>query len=325
MSDQQDLATLKDELVSGELAEVILLLDHLSGRSDRNISGLHLDEDHPDLVRAVFEAHWPPEKGRSDEDVAEAATVLFKARDQLNELATPANGASIAFTILVTGEDDGTTPEALGPRIRTTRNGLAYRAYPRYVQAAKRFRRFRHGLFILLGATLFVTSVVSWHVAAGQFFLQAIADNDTRRVALLPDAYMAEAATGEPAVSGNVASGTSGEAAPKDTGTTCGKDGKDGVGCTGGRAEYCGIDRAGDAPSARDPALQQKTCRDLRSLRDARCKAAYALELLGHQNWTVVDVPHRFDAGPGREGSEVGMGVHAGQPARGRIPRRRTG
>jgi hypothetical protein len=79
-----------------ELSEVYLLMDHVSGRWDKCITDT-------DLVKSVCEIGWPP-VGTQVEQAAQAATLL-SAKDKLNRAAKPASGATIAFTLLVAGED----------------------------------------------------------------------------------------------------------------------------------------------------------------------------------------------------------------------------
>ena len=98
---------MQDFIFSRELAEVYLLLDHLSGRSDKSLASAIGDgEDRvgSDWIEKICEIGWPP-KGTSVEQAAQAATLLL-AKDRLNAAAKPANGASIAFTLLVAGDDD---------------------------------------------------------------------------------------------------------------------------------------------------------------------------------------------------------------------------
>jgi hypothetical protein len=90
-----------------ELAEVYLLLDHLSGRSDKGLAGAFGDgaeKAGEDRIKEICEIAWPP-RGTSAERATQAATLLT-ARDRLNAAAKPANGQSIAFTVLVVGEQN---------------------------------------------------------------------------------------------------------------------------------------------------------------------------------------------------------------------------
>jgi len=96
----------QDFIFLRELAEVYLLLDHLSGRSDKSLAAA-ISKAGKVSIEQICQIAWPP-KGTSVEQAAQAATLLM-AKDFLNATAKPANGASIAFTLLVAGDDE-TTP-----------------------------------------------------------------------------------------------------------------------------------------------------------------------------------------------------------------------
>jgi len=88
---------IQDFIFVRELSEVYLLIDHISGRWDKRLTD-------GGLVKAVCEIGWPP-TGTEVQQAAQAA-VLLSAKDQLNSAARPASGATIAFTLLVSGEDN---------------------------------------------------------------------------------------------------------------------------------------------------------------------------------------------------------------------------
>jgi hypothetical protein len=99
---------MQDFIFARELAEVYLLLDHLSGRSDKSLTSLIGDGEEKTgngWIQKICEIGWEP-KGTVAEQASQAVTLLL-AKDRLNSVAKPANGASIAFTLLVTGDDDG--------------------------------------------------------------------------------------------------------------------------------------------------------------------------------------------------------------------------
>jgi hypothetical protein len=95
----------QDFIFLRELAEVYLLLDHLSGRSDKSLAAA-ISKAGKVSIEQICQIAWPP-KGTSVEQAAQAATLLM-AKDFLNATAKPANGASIAFTLLVAGDDEPT-------------------------------------------------------------------------------------------------------------------------------------------------------------------------------------------------------------------------
>ncbi len=90
---------IRDFIFVRELAEVYLLLDHISGRWDKP-----LDADADALIGAICAIGWPP--AGQQPDAAQQAATLLRAKDRLNALARPASGATIAFTLLVVGEED---------------------------------------------------------------------------------------------------------------------------------------------------------------------------------------------------------------------------
>ncbi|SFU84544.1 hypothetical protein [Pseudoduganella namucuonensis] len=94
---------IRDFIFVRELAEVYLLLDFISGRWDK-----HLEPRVKDLIKDICEIGWPPEDDNKSSPASQAsqAAILLKAKDMLNAAARPANGATIAFTLLVVGEDD---------------------------------------------------------------------------------------------------------------------------------------------------------------------------------------------------------------------------
>jgi len=183
----------REALIERDLNDVYLLMDHLSGRPDRCISDVTLenpaDPTKPlDLVEEVCKIRWPlPEEQAAH---AKQATILFKARDRLNQMANPANGATIAYTILVLG---GATsgmrgwlatwlPFVRAPDQARSRTDLARAAYPNLIHSADAFRRWIVMLqFMLLGGLL-VTSLLSWNVASGKLILQRIAALDAEAV-----------------------------------------------------------------------------------------------------------------------------------------------
>jgi hypothetical protein len=99
----------QDFIFARELAEVYLLLDYLSGRSDKSFSaamGDGKDEVGTDWIQKICAIGWPP-KGTAVEQSAQAATLLL-AKSRLNVAAKPANGVSIVFTLMVAGDDEVT-------------------------------------------------------------------------------------------------------------------------------------------------------------------------------------------------------------------------
>ena len=77
-----------------ELSEVHLLLDHVSANPNTTVSELS-DGNRPndladDWIEKVCEISWPPDG--SNEEKADDAALLIKAKDYLNRLSRPASG-----------------------------------------------------------------------------------------------------------------------------------------------------------------------------------------------------------------------------------------
>ena len=89
-----------EHIISHNLNDIYLLLDHLSGRADSSVAGIEVDyEGHKqNIVDAVCKIGWLARKGQAQ---WEEAAVLFKARDKLNQRSAPATGLTIAYTLLV--------------------------------------------------------------------------------------------------------------------------------------------------------------------------------------------------------------------------------
>ncbi|HYD38042.1 MAG TPA: hypothetical protein VEA60_10535, partial [Allosphingosinicella sp.] len=170
-----------------ELSEVHLLLDNVSANpsttlAERLAAVDGLDEDLPDdWIEQVCRISWPPEG--SDDDKAEDAALLIKAKDRLNRLSYPASGSTIAFTLLVTQHDAKSQPWLRlgggagegGEERSPTRHSLAQTAYPDLVEKAVRFRKAMRSISIALVAALIFTCLLSWYVAYGNSALAELA------------------------------------------------------------------------------------------------------------------------------------------------------
>jgi hypothetical protein len=132
-----------------------------------------LEDDLPDdWIEQVCRISWPPDG--TDDDKAEDAALLIKAKDRLNRLSYPASGSTIAFTLLVTQHDTQSRPWLKprdggegGDERSPTRNSLAQTAYPDLMPKAIRFRSAMRTISIALVVALFLTCLLSWYVAYG--------------------------------------------------------------------------------------------------------------------------------------------------------------
>jgi hypothetical protein len=162
-----------------DLDEVHLLIDHLSGRADRKIGTVELDScfkpgTKANLIDEVCRIQRPP---ADDQARAAQAAALIKARDKLNELAAPATGLTIVYTLLF-----APAPEAASNGSNADYpQSLALKAYPDLERSAHRLRVWVRWLLGLMIAGVIFTSLVSWYVAYGTLVLQRIEQLDGQR------------------------------------------------------------------------------------------------------------------------------------------------
>jgi hypothetical protein len=230
-----------------ELSEVYLLLDFISGRSDKSLtngtsqpaltphSAASLDGLGVDLaltaptLKDICDIAFSP--GAEPVARARQAAMLISAKDRLNAAARPASGQSIGFTVLAVGEDNRSRAGRLtghkeydggiiDAEHKGSRMSLARLAFPGMVDSAERFggrvRTIVWGLLVCLA----ITCILSMYVAAGTAFLTRLDQLGTVRAALSQKIVDAE-------VKANAA---------LDNGKTC--SAVTGVGCT--LVRYCG-------------------------------------------------------------------------------------
>ncbi len=192
---------IQDFIFARELAEVYLLMDNISTSTGKRLpETLTGKPDEPAYawIEQICEIGWPP-SGTAVEQAKQASTLL-KARDALNWTATPATGTTIAFTLLVGGDDKATLPadssrrgwwqSALTrkvegepppePRVISgrgwvgaapSRYSLASRAFPNLEVPAKKFRSWIRWLVFALFVWLAFTCVFSWNLAMGNAYV----------------------------------------------------------------------------------------------------------------------------------------------------------
>jgi hypothetical protein len=199
---------IEDFIFVRELNEVFLLLDHISGRWDKSLYNFHNHDDgepHIDELCAI--GLTPP--GSDEQRVAQAVKVLC-AKDKLNAAARPATGLTIAFTLLVVGEDNrrdwrnwirdkmfgnggGEASPAQSPHWdKPTRLTLARNAFPGLVRVASSFNLRMKLVVYLLLIGLVLTCVMSWHVAGGSAILQHLDAVQVAQLALAKEIEEAE-------------------------------------------------------------------------------------------------------------------------------------
>ncbi|HEX2763508.1 MAG TPA: hypothetical protein VHM92_06640 [Allosphingosinicella sp.] len=232
---QKGGSDIQDFILARELAEVYLLLDNISSARAKAIppdggDPIFKREGDKTWLEQICEIVWPPQPADRGKDAANAAKLL-RAKDMLNLAASPATGASIAFTLTVVGEhsDDkrpwwrrlllwvsGAMPRAapVSPRaglsaaaggggsgsVPPSRASLAALAYPTFARRAFRYRLSFLSMILFLIFWLVVTCVASWDVATGSSLLNRVNALETARLTAVTE----PPATGHPD-QGNVA------------------------------------------------------------------------------------------------------------------------
>lgn len=125
---------IQDFIFVRELCEVYLLLDHISGRWDKTFPQTApgtapdaLSANDSVSVEAICKIGWPV-VGNSVERAQQAATLLL-AKDRLNAASKPANGATIAFTLMVVGEENRQTVRSPKAKRRSAQTSDAVGAH----------------------------------------------------------------------------------------------------------------------------------------------------------------------------------------------------
>lgn len=219
-----------DPVFSQQLWEVQLLLDYLSGNSTRRLpdkaaaAAAGLKED---WIEQICRITWPP--SGSDATQADQEALLIRVKDYLNSMAAPANGASVAFTILVAQDEGDERGRGRLPSRRPdagklagmsrSRRSLARKAYP---DLSGKSAGFRVGMAII-GVAVFVWLIVTcwftWCLALGNVEVGQLAVAQARladlqvKVAAQTTRPLAAAATSPPAPGGGEVSLTAGRGA----------------------------------------------------------------------------------------------------------------
>jgi hypothetical protein len=212
---------IQDFILARELAEVYLLMDHISACQNKEIpqrianDPVFVEKGGKPWLQQICEIAWPPDQTTHCEDARNAAK-LIRAKDVLNKAASPATGGSIAFTLMVAGEardpQSGSwwrralmwmadaEPSGLsapdGPGGATgaapgwpggkppSRASLAALAYPSLSRRAWRYRVALYTILVFLVFWLWVTCILSWDLATGNSLLGRVTALDARIVTL---------------------------------------------------------------------------------------------------------------------------------------------
>lgn len=206
---------LLDELIfRQDLNEIGILIDFLSGRNDRSLQTLSMpDPEDPgktmtavEIIEAITKMRYSPE-GTPTVNSRNAA-ILLMTKDQLNALAHPARGLSIAYTTMFIGSEAGTlferwrdwrrdatarglpkgtplrgshlrgekTEEVFAER-HDIRIDLAATTFPGLLPHARRFRHWRDGLAYFSLFWLVLTALAYWDVGLGRTLLERFDQN----------------------------------------------------------------------------------------------------------------------------------------------------
>ena len=206
--------TLDQLIFKRDLNETHLLMDFLSGRSDKSLLDLTLpDPDQPantlqadEVVRRIALLRYPP----SADDVIKAddASFLLLAKDRLSRLAAPARGTTIGYTAMF-AESGRPLIFMLSDRVlrrphgaqkprrpEDSRLSLAIETFPGLRTHALSFRRTFSVLPLAALIWLLLTVLTYWEVALSQSVLGRLGEFYKERIAILqdnPDLIVADA------------------------------------------------------------------------------------------------------------------------------------
>ena len=181
----------EEELFHRDLYEVHLLMDYVSGRPEKSLDGLKglpkygpdgktLDTATENVVQQVCEIRFPPTGGPAAH--ADQAALLLTLKDQLNAIAAPARGLTIAYTNMFAG--------VASSHVKTSRRGPAavgYEgpssarwAYPALEGHARKFKDWYRRLPALALVVISVILFLNWNISVTSSVLQQIvrADSD---------------------------------------------------------------------------------------------------------------------------------------------------
>jgi hypothetical protein len=207
-------ATVNSFIFDADVHEVFLLIDHISGRSEKSLKDLDtsgielpaLQGDHQPQQAAV--AAVPSNQKPSVSDVlyrlcqigyprhpdpmtrAAKAAFVLGIKDRLNALASPARGITVAYTAMFVSSTGRCSiislrkPEEI-PARHAARNDLAKEAYPVLESHAKCFSRLSRQFPWLMAIMLVLTASAYWDVGFGRTIVQRIEQISKERFDLL--------------------------------------------------------------------------------------------------------------------------------------------
>ncbi len=203
---------------NSDVNEVFLLIDHISGRSEKSLKDLDTrDIELPaaqegaepiaappavaepasgqpsvaDVLHRLCQIGYPPHPDVTTK--AHKAAFVLMLKDRLNGLATPARGVTIAYTAMFVSATDGCRLRLWSPQ-RTldgrhaTRGDLAREAYPGLASHARCFAKMYRWFPYLMAFVLILTASAYWDVGFGRTVVQRIEQLEKQRADLLqPD------------------------------------------------------------------------------------------------------------------------------------------
>jgi hypothetical protein len=221
-----DPQSLSDLLTfNSDVNEVFLLIDHISGRSEKSLKYLDTTNielpatqggvepvpaqpyaqvpEQPyknstseppsiaDVLHRLCQIGYPPHPDATTK--AHKAAFVLMLKDRLNLLATPARGVTIAYTAMFVSATDGCRLRMWSPT-RTpngrlaTRGDLAREAYPALASHARCFAKMYRWFPYLMAFVLILTASAYWDVGFGRTVVQRIEQLEKQRADLLhPD------------------------------------------------------------------------------------------------------------------------------------------
>src|SRR4051794_5953463 len=225
-ADKQSLADRKarDQLIFDQnLNEVYLLIDFISGRSDRSLSSLSIPNPKgatsetfkaAEIVERIAAMRYPPKmQSGTPEQIpnAEDAALLLLAKDQLSYLARPARSYTIAYTAMFINASRAKRKRMLSQNDRDSRVDLAENTFPGLLIHAHRFALSSIFLVLFVLVWFFVTLLAYWDAGIARTALEQLDRNwkaqvrDARKDPLL--LRCPYGTTGNPAGTPTVASG----------------------------------------------------------------------------------------------------------------------